>query len=1128
MAQGLSRDEQWLFEQIYAGKNAAFATNTIIDSGVLRDHILELDEQGRSAGQRGSLRWVIENAEFSEQVDLSDGRRAGGGALPAIEFHLCKFHAGFCADGAQLDRLMFRDCLFVADETAELAESFGKVERVPTNPGQRRDLKNRIGLRNCRIATELRIDGLQPQDFEGKAGLLIVDAFGASVGTNVIVQNTTLRAPLGESSTTLPEPHYALDLSTADIGGDLQLMPRVVLEGGLKMRDAHVGGTFWGAGLQTTDGENKESRAKIVKENDTARLGVRLDATEIEGNLVLEVDRSALLRAANKLRMTRKERTQKHAENEKAGAEEGKDAIVAKKENFDLNDFVKPFMFRSAGEVSIRNVRVGGDLSLRSAIVDGDLTLSNVNVRGNVWGQEIGLIGLLPVPIEKEPRVLLSVDGVIWLNNCHVGGDCSLSARANQITLTGGALEGSAEFKGSVRYFEGSGVTVAGDITVACVDMSECNLTGAKIAGKLDFVRTKFLEEKKTNLTLTLRDAEVKGSIDFATQVLRPIGVRRTKLKCYPTFYLSEVLLPAWEEGETRERIACFLTSDRPAPGKGMRYKPTVLNGNSEQLHRLNRGELTLVNRDGSEEETKVESLLSLKNEEEAREYLKLFCAFVWGELGSFSLMTEKRDLPNGMPVEAELLRIDCRMKEKNGESVWEMRAYVRYSNLAFIATFHLTRKGLVEMVEDVPAGPYEGLDADLLSKFAAPYRLLPKRTNLTPDVYREYRSDFDGSIRISNDKREREQAIERFEEEATAWATLLNLEGLASVAVDLKNASCKTLNDNAAQVWKTTARPVELEGFDYHAVEIPSGSELDVEIESRLEWVRGSNARPESKWRAGGYFLLTLLLLPLNLLLLPLTLLLLLVFRIVLPRLVPRWKRTKSNRSISQFRAQPYTHLAKILRERGDDEAARKVEAEKLWQGAVERARSTLTGKLFQTYWWRPYGVMFGYGLSPLRAAVSLLLIWLLGWACVSMLSRNEMLQASVTKVAPAALVQKGHPATAVVPAGTQVVPPNFPCGEAIEPGLYSFELLTPVLNLHQESRCDIRTKPADESGDGQSRKPEKNSLKVFNRDVWVPEFLTRGEFWEYAKALYMLVGSVVSSLALLTFSGIARRWEH
>ena len=42
------------------------------------------------------------------------------------------------------------------------------------------------------------------------------------------------------------------------------------------------------------------------------------------------------------------------------------------------------------------------------------------------------------------------------------------------------------------------------------------------------------------------------------------------------------------------------------------------------------------------------------------------------------------------------------------------------------------------------------------------------------------------------------------------------------------------------------------------------------------------------------------------------------------------------------------------------------------------------------------------------------------------------------------------------------------------------------------------------------------------------VPTFLIHETVWEYGKALYMLVGSVVSSLALLTFSGIARRWEH
>ncbi len=496
---------------------------------------------------------------------------------------------------------------------------------------------------------------------------------------------------------------------------------------------------------------------------------------------------------------------------------------------------------------------------------------------------------------------------------------------------------------------------------------------------------------------------------------------------------------------------------------------------------------------DGSEEKSiPVDAPLVLKTEEQAREYLRLFCAFVWAENGSFSIITDKKDLPKGTDADPDLLNIHCsnEEKDKDGETFREMKAYVRYSAFAFVATFRLWLKGKVEMTGDHPVRQYEGVEAEILSQFMSPYRLLPIKVTSAKDFMQRYRSDFKGWTSLSD----HESEIKQFKKEAIWWATLL--KGLAGMTVLLNGASCKMLEDNAALAWMRALK-VELESFDYHQVYIPQGFGPQVEIGARLDWVRGRLKKPEPWWKAGGYFLLTLVFFPISL--------------VVVIWLWATWKRTPS-----VFRAQPYAHLAKVMRERGDDDAAREVEAEKLWQGAVDSAVDTRGGRAWKIYWWRPYGVMFRYGLSPLRAGVSVLVIWLLGWFCVSMLSRNEMLQANVIKVAPAALVENGEPVM-VVPAGTPGVPPSFRCGDAIEPGLYAFELLTPILNLRQENRCEIRSKPAGE-----------NSLKVLNKEWPVPAIFTHAVVWEYGEALYMLAGTIITSLAILTFSGIARRWEH
>jgi hypothetical protein len=1122
-----------LLQHVYAGKRCEFDAKNkpVIDALSLCEQIMGATQS--NASSKCVVRWEIHNAIFAGQLDLRDGCRCGGGFLPAMEFVNCEFRAGFFADGAKIERLKFENCRFVAVENAELAESAGAREAhadtgtVPTpsqlategvekksvaanrfegkekflpearprsvDTRQRWEPKNRISLRNCRIATELRLENLQPYHPEHKSGVLLVDAFAATIGTNVIVINTTLRAPQGESSAILPEPHYALDLSTSDVGGEVRLMPTVVLEGGLKMRDARIGGTFWANGLRVTDGEDDSSREAIKATGETPRLGLRLDTTKIQGNLMLDIDSDQQARVLNEHRKKQND-----------------------EETFNLEKFIEPFRFRSTGSVSIQNAVVDGDMWLSKAIVrKADILMSGLTVRGQLRAYssfDERLLKMLPLHVKSKTRIPVTVGDILWLNNCHIKSDCILSVKANQIVLSGALLEGGADFDGGADYFQASGVSTAGDLRIALKGMYQCDLEGVKIGGKLDLVDAGFRGKRGTRLNL--RSCEVKQSIDLANFVRGPLAVKRWPLSCYRGFHLTEALLITGDETEPSKKIACFLSTGRKARNKQNEectFLPLLLDGRSEHLHKLNLGKLTKVNKNGSREESfDGDSPLSLDTDTKAREYLRLFCAFVWGDSGSFSLLTDMKDFPTGTVPQTDLLTIPCRPMEKNGEQAWELSSYVRYSNTVYLATFHLTKPGFVEMKHDVPVGQYEDSRAkELLSKFVPPYRIPPEVEGSVENIMQNYRSDFKGWTILSGGQHE----VASFEDEARWWLT--TLRGLAGMDVLLNGASCKMLKDNAALVWKRTHK-VELESFDYEQVETPPGVGLEKEIGTRLEWVRGDVKDPESKWVAGGYFLLTFLSLP--------------VFPMIMLFLAALWKKKES-----VFRAQPYAQLATVLRERGDDDSARKVEAEKLWQGAVDRAGSTRRGKLWQTYWWRPYGVMFGFGLSPFRALASVIAIWVLGWGCVSMLSSSGMLQANVTKIAPAALIEKrpmkqpsvtrvppaepeAGPPVIIVPAGTQGISPiNIPCGDAIEPGLYAFELLTPILNLHQESRCEI-----------QSRSDGKNSLNLGSKIVPVPATLTHAAIWEYGKAVYMLAGSVVFSLALLTFSGIARRWEH
>jgi hypothetical protein len=516
-----------------------------------------------------------------------------------------------------------------------------------------------------------------------------------------------------------------------------------------------------------------------------------------------------------------------------------------------------------------------------------------------------------------------------------------------------------------------------------------------------------------------------------------------------------------------------------------------------------------------------------LETEAQARDYLRFFCAFVWGDddAGSFGLITDAGDLPAALTPDPSILSLPCEQSADPQKGRWDLRAYTRYGDVLYLATYRVAANGSVEMLEDKELARYEWSEAGKLSSFSSPYRYPAAYTLTGMTNLKEYRSDFLGWVPLETDA----EHIAEIGKAVPGWQNPITRRPY----VLLSHASCKVLSDGDAKVWSAASRQIYLNGFDYHSVDVTPEN-----FDRRLAWVRHLYSSPENSWTSFGWFLFTLFILACILLgslvfalhrrdsgaLHPfgddfalrfaIAITILTTATLLFTYMFYKWR--VQIRGAAEFNAQPYAHLASVLRSRGEDDLAKRVEAEKMWQEAQQRKNTSFLGMLSVISWWRPYGVLFGYGLSPFRAATSLVVLWILGWIAVSLLSGNQMLQANATRLAPAALIQSRTPLL-IVPAGTEGTRAvSIPCGDAIEPGLYSFELLTPLLNLHQESRCEIHAKP------------NGNFMTFFGRPWKVPSIFIHTSLWEYGKALYMLVGSILSSLALLTFSGIARRWEN
>jgi hypothetical protein len=179
-------------------------------------------------------------------------------------------------------------------------------------------------------------------------------------------------------------------------------------------------------------------------------------------------------------------------------------------------------------------------------------------------------------------------------------------------------------------------------------------------------------------------------------------------------------------------------------------------------------------------------------------------------------------------------------------------------------------------------------------------------------------------------------------------------------------------------------------------------------------------------------------------------------------------------------FSNQPWRECASALASAGHLGDARRVAREE--QREVNRRRDFWK----QPIVWLCAEVPFGFGLSAVRATVTSLLLWAIGWLGVSlMLERGALLD---SRSLPHAVVA---------------------CS-AITPGVYALDAAVPLLDLRQESVCE----PGFVDAAPIIVQANAPLLGAFTLDE-----LT---LWRFAKAMYAAVCAIVLGITLLTYSGI------
>jgi hypothetical protein len=203
---------------------------------------------------------------------------------------------------------------------------------------------------------------------------------------------------------------------------------------------------------------------------------------------------------------------------------------------------------------------------------------------------------------------------------------------------------------------------------------------------------------------------------------------------------------------------------------------------------------------------------------------------------------------------------------------------------------------------------------------------------------------------------------------------------------------------------------------------------------------------------------------------------------------------RDSAEPTINQFQPQPFRHMARILRAEGHAEAARWIAIAEQWVTATER--QFLANWL---YW--IYGRCFGFGLRPGLAFITLSLYIFFGTCGAWWLMKNHWM-VETPLIATSSFVQDGERKfRTFVPAPDNVSPSNakhdLDCHDLDDPRdafVYAVDTVLPFIPLRQEGKCEIE--------------PKFHWLRL-------------------GRATYAVIGWLVTSLALITWSGILRRFE-
>lgn len=1042
-----------------------------VEAIFLRDALL-----GCYADTVGSIKAIrLRSIKITGILDLRDCSGPEGTPLPPIILDQCilegdierPYAPSFSARHAYLARLSLSNCQF-----------------------------GRVDLSDALIEGDVAIDCVKRRN---GTKLCQVSGRRAHIKGMLNARNARLRIPLDQKIPDFDISDSALDFADSTINGPIYLLKGFSAIGGVNFKGAKVGGDIWAMGVKIIGRAGEAFLLQRLK----CDGGLSLDSegkkkTIIRGNIDLKSARIRWLTLNNLcIRPAEISEDKKEIVAVDLSGSLIEQEVLAKRVN--SKESYQKFPWGLAGN----NAKIGGDvlveymdgsisffqaslggclevnksnlrtLNLCGGVVEKSIYINaNIIVNKNIYSIDASDLSVNHSIVLEVPPCHINLEGskaganlhitfiemesdppfsLIEAPNIGVDHNCILKNISGEAVLSNAVIGGNLDVVGAgINELDASGIKVVGSSSVSGVFAPEkikqtINFQGSEIKGALHLERLKISQLGEFKPKITLEDSTV--DCDFCVKSMsvvresrfswannEAIEVRFGNLSFYPGWKLYEFLFI--EEDKDRQLVVSYLYNESTS----YKQKSIILSGLSSPIHELN-----------------ATSLLKIDKEEEALEYLKFFCCYVWADEGPFKLVLSPEELPftdlpglDQIPFSPTLA--------KNGDR-WNVNAIVLYGRNLFGCEFEIEPTGKVNMLDDNPIPELEkdnpeGKDSGHIL-YLPPYRAIKRDTN----GYSNEKLFWVEKIAHNISKIESPDQCKKLlflimgEEDITG--------NIAEAILSLSGLSVGSLRYEKLNDWGSGIE-IELDGFEYKRVEdrestkemfakSGGGDLYTYSVNDRIAWLN-------KQFPQGSY---------------------------------------KNHPKGKLFTPQPHEFMASILKARGEAHQAKQIILNKL---KLERE---LNYGFFKKITSLFMDVFFKHGLFASRGIICCAVLLAAGALCFNHMNYGYDKPILVVNTALTNFVvqnnegDKLEPVTLLGKNETDFIS-EIRCGDQIDSTLYAIDVFIPLLELRQEEKCSITTDPM-------------------------------GDYFEWFKGLYSIIGAIFTSLTLLTLTGVLRRHtEH